>query len=618
MAAVRGRRVPGPLRSVAGDDAARRSIRAAGYNGGVTAEPAAPPRALITTASDLAAIVPRLAAAEAIAVDGETTALAPFDGRLRLLTLAIPGETWLVDAFAVPDLSALAEVFAAPKPFKILHNAKFDLRWLGWHHQLTMQGVFDTMLASQLLFEIPEHNLAAVAAHYLGLPLDKTEQRSDWGGTLSPRQLDYAAKDAEVLLPLRQALRPKLLEAGLAKTAALEFAVAGVVAAMENAGVLLDVAGWNRVLAGMKHEHERLSGELQAHLASTRAQLALIPEVAPALNLNSTQQLQRALAKLGVDVPDTHERTLQEVASKHPVIPVILEYRGLQKAISSYGEGLLAHVHPATGRIHANFQQLVTSTGRFSCSSPNLQNIPANPEYRACFVPPPGQKLVVADYSQIELRILAELTGDAAFRRAFEEGLDLHKMTASEMFWVPFDEVTKEQRNAAKGINFGLVYGRGAASLAGQLGVDVEKAKELIARYFDTYKGVAAWLRDTARVAVRARELRSIGGRRAVFKFDDQDRAQVAAVERQGKNFPIQATNSDILKQAMVQLPGAIAPLGARLVNCVHDELIVEAPEGQAQVVADVVRATMEEAATRFLRTTPVVVEVQVGDAWLK
>jgi DNA polymerase-1 len=307
-----------------------------------------------------------------------------------------------------------------------------------------------------------------------------------------------------------------------------------------------------------------------------------------------------------------------QVRDRHPDIPKNLEYRGIQKAISSYGEGLLSHVHPATGRIHANFQQLVTTTGRFSCSSPNLQNIPTTPEYRACFVPPPGHKLVVADYSQIELRILAELTGDVAFRRAFEEGLDLHRMTASEMFWVPYDEVTKTQRNQSKGINFGLVYGRGAPSLADQLGVSVDRAKELIQRYFQTYKGVATWLERTGRTAVRERELRSLAGRRGRFRFDEHDRGQVAAVERQGKNFPIQATNSDILKQAMILLPGAIAPHGARLINCVHDELVVEAPAAQAEAAAEAVREAMKAAAGMFLHEVPVEVEVAVEDAWLK
>ncbi|MFP5503025.1 MAG: DNA polymerase [Candidatus Sericytochromatia bacterium] len=576
------------------------------------------PPTLITNAAALEAIIHALEATEAIALDTETTALSPFEGRLRLLSIAIPGETWLIDAFALPDLSPLAAVLAAPRPIKVLHNAKFDLRWLSHHHQLAVGGIFDTMLAAQLLAESPDATLAGVSAHYLGTPLDKTEQRSDWSGALTAAQLAYAAKDAEVLLPLRQALRPRLLEASLAKTAVIEFGVVPVVAAMEQAGVYLDVPGWNRVLDRMRAEHEALSAELQQVLAVGNPQLTLLPDLVPAINLNSTQQVRRALAHLGVEVPDTHERTLQAVADQHPVIPRFLEYRGLQKAISSYGEGLLAHIQPATGRIHAHFQQLVTSTGRFSCSSPNLQNIPATPEYRACFVAPPGHRLVVADYSQIELRILAELSGDKAFRRAFDQGLDLHAMTASDMFAVPIASVTKTQRNQAKGINFGLVYGRGAASLAGQLGVDVETAKGLIARYFETYRGVGRWLEETARQAVRHKELRSMAGRRVRFHFDETDRGQVAAVERQGKNFPIQATNADIIKQAMIDLPGAIAPLGARLVNCVHDELVVEAPEAEADQVAEAVRETMEQAAYRFLKEVPVVVEVQVGMAWMK
>jgi DNA polymerase-1 len=576
------------------------------------------PRTLILDPAALESLVPSLLAAEAIGVDTETTALSPFDGRMRLLTLALPNETFLIDAFAVPDLSSLLPVFDAPKPFKVLHNAKFDLRWLEHHHGLRFQGVFDTMLASQLLADHSDHTLAGVARHYLETLVDKTQQLSDWSRDLSEVQLAYAAKDAEILLPLRQALRPRLIEAGLAKVAKIEFDVAAVVGRMENAGVFLDVQAWHKVLAGMKVQHEALSKELQAILAPTRRQLALLPELVPALNLNSTQQLRTALGELGVEVTDTHENTLIAVKDRHIVVAMILEYRGLQKAISSYGEGLLAHVNPTTGRIHANFQQLVTTTGRVSCSSPNLQNIPATNEYRACFVAPPGFKLVVADYSQIELRILAELTGDAAFRRAFDDGLDLHKMTASEMFWVPYNEVTKAQRNQSKGINFGLVYGRGAASLAETIGVTPEKAKELIARYFQTYKGVATWLEHTGRTAVRERELRSMAGRRAIFRFDETDRGAVAAVERQGKNFPIQATNSDILKQAMILLARALPPYGARLVNCVHDEMVVEAPITRVAEVAEVVREAMTAAAKTFLHEVPVEIEVSIADAWLK
>jgi DNA polymerase-1 len=580
--------------------------------------PDRPPRTVITDGAALSAIVPDLMAAEAIAVDLETTALSPFDGRARLVTLGIPGHTYLVDAFAVADLAPLKPVLESPKPFKVLHNAKFDTRWLQHHFGITLGGLFDTMLAAQLLGDMWEVTLAKVTEHYLGITLDKTQQLSDWSGRLSEQQLDYAAKDVEVLLPLRRALRPLLLEAGLARAAALEFGVVPMVAAMENAGVHLDVPAWNGILAGMREQHAAAVAELQSMLAGTRRQLTLFADLVPVINLNSTQQLQRALAELGVNVPDTHERTLQTVIQAHPIVPKILEYRGIQKAISSYGEGLLNHIHPLTGRIHANFQQLATFTGRFSCSSPNLQNIPNTPEYRGCFTAPEGHKLVIADYSQIELRILAELTHDQAFRRAFNEGLDLHKMTASDMFGIPMDAVTKTQRNQAKGINFGLAYGRGAVSLASVLGVEPEVAKALIAQYFKSYRRVGDWLEATGRTAVREKELRSLSGRRARWNFDETDRQKVGAAERQGKNFPIQATNADIIKAAMIQLPQALQPLGARLVNCVHDELVVEAPTETAEQAALAVKQVMEDAGRAYLKEVPVVVEVAVDDAWTK
>ncbi|MEB3196460.1 MAG: DNA polymerase [Candidatus Sericytochromatia bacterium] len=568
--------------------------------------------------ADLAGLAERLQAAEAIGVDTETTALNPLDGRLRLLSLALPEETFLLDLDAIPELGPLREVFGAPRPIKVFHHAKFDLRWLLHHHGLRVQSVFDTMLASQLLHETDQHGLAPVVRHYLRRVLDKQEQRSDWSGALTPAQLAYAATDAAVLLPLRAALRPRLIDAGLARIALIEFAVAGVVAEMENTGVLLDVPAWTRLWQAAETRFRTVEAELQQELAGTRVQLALMPDLAPALNLHSSSQLKQALSRLGLTLTDTHEAALQAIAHQHPVVPKILAWRQLQKAVSAYGDGLLQHVHPKTGRIHAHFQQLFASTGRFSCSQPNLQNIPADPDHRACFTAPPGCKLVVADYSQIELRILAELSGDAAFRRAFEQELDLHRMTASEMFWVPYEAVTPAQRQAAKGINFGLIYGRGANSLAAELGVTVERARELIQRYFETYRGVDAWLKATAHTAIADRELRSLGGRRARFQFDEHDRAAVAAAERAGKNFPIQATNSDILKQAMVQLPAALAPLGARLVNCVHDELVVEAPAEAAEATAEAVRNVMVTAARSFLQATPVRVDTQIGDAWLK
>ncbi|MEB3328270.1 MAG: DNA polymerase [Candidatus Sericytochromatia bacterium] len=581
------------------------------------AAPEEPGWRVVEDPEGLAEVAASLAPQEACGVVVAPGAPSPLEGRPRLLALATPDMTWLLDLQPLSDLGPLAAVLAAPRPIKVCHHAKPALRWLG-AGGLRVGGLFDTLLASQLLHEDERHELPDLTWRWLGVAVERGALALPPAGPLADAQLGRAAREARLLLELRRVLRPRLLDAGLARVAMLEFGVVPAVAAMEQAGVLLDVAAWRALLRRVEAERDALEARLLALLAGTRAQLALLPEVAPPLNLSSSQQVRAALAHLGVAVPDTSEASLQAVRDAHPVVPLLLAHRHAQKAVSSYGEGMLAHVHPRTGRLHATFTQLQTSTGRFSCSQPNLQNIPADAAHRACFVAPPGHRLVVADYSQMELRILAELSGDAAFRRAFEQGLDLHRMTASEMFWVPYNEVKPAQRSAAKGINFGLVYGRGAASLAGELGVSVERARELIARYFETYRGVEAWLRTTARTAIEARELRSLAGRRARYAFDAQDRAAVAAVERAGKNFPIQATNSDILKQAMAWLPARLAPLGARLVNCIHDELVVEAPIDRAEAAAAALRATMQEAGGAFLQTTPVEVDVKVAASWEK
>jgi DNA polymerase-1 len=575
-------------------------------------------RTIIRDKAGLESALPQLLAAGVIGVNSETTALSPLDGRLRVVTLAIAGETFVIDGYAALDWSLLDGVMRSPRPIKVFHNAKFDCRWLLQHTGLRVAGIFDTMLASQLLAEVHAHSLASVSARYLAIERDKTLQTSHWEGDLTEAQWDYAARDAEMLLALRDVLRPRLIAAGLTRVAALEFALVPVVAQMEQCGVHLDTSAWRALQAQLQQSHEVLEARLQHELAGQGRQLSLLPELIPSINLNSNQQVREALARLGVVVSDTLEATLQTVVRQHPVVETLLAWRGVQKALSAYGERLPGHVHPRTGRIHPHFQQIASHTGRFACSSPNLQNIPVADAFRACFTATPGYRLVIADYSQIELRILAELSGDAAFARAFEEGLDLHRMTASEMFWVPYERVSKEQRAQAKGINFGLMYGRGAQSLAQTLGVSREQAKALMKRFFERYRGVTTYLDQTAREAVNARALRALSGRRMIYDFDDSDRAVVAAIERQAKNFPIQATNSDILKQAMVDLAGAIAPYGARLVNCVHDELVVEAPISDAERIAGLMRDTMTRAGQRFLHRVPVEVDVHVADAWLK
>ncbi len=578
-----------------------------------------PTIAWIRDASQLEAAARVLAAAEAVGLDTETTGLDPHRARLRLIQLATPDVVYLIDVAQVRDLGPLKPLLEAPRPIKVLHHAKFDAKFLRRRYGIRLNGLFDTMLASQLLGSTDGHSLAAVTSRWLGITLDKTMQRSDWSGDLSDEQVRYAAHDAAILLPLRDAMRAAILKEGLSRIAALEFAAASPIGGIELAGIRLDGVKWLALAREREREHAELADALHRELAESDPQLALFPEHASQnLNLNSVPQVMRALSRLGIHVPDTDDLTLGPLAASHPVIAKLLEYRHAAKALSSYGESFLSFVHPVTGRIHPEFHQLGADTGRMAASNPNIQQIPNQERYRACFVPDEGRKLVIADYSQIELRILAQVTGDAQLIQAFESGQDLHKLTASMMFGTPLDAVTKEERQRAKALNFGMVYGMGPSGLATRIGSTLDEAKELIDRYFAAYPGVRAWLRQAARKAVETGECTTLGGRRIRFKPPDpENRRAVAGVERFGKNAPLQGTSADITKRAIALLDARL-PEGTCIVNVVHDEIVVEAPTEAAPSMATLLRETMQEAAETYLTRVPVSVEADVADAWIK
>lgn len=552
-------------------------------------------------------------------MDTETTGLDPFRDRLRLIQLATPEGVYLLDCDRFADLGPLKEILEAPRPFKVLHHAKFDAKFLVRRYGVTLRGVMDTLLASQLL-GAPDgkgHGLAAVAARYLGEDVDKSFQRANWSGELTDAHKRYAARDAALMLPLRRALRERLLEEGLGRVAALEFPVAPVLGYLELAGMRLDPVRWRQVAAERRTEHDRLAKELQAELGAASPQMALFPGMG-SLNLNSVPQIARALSHLGIEVPDTDDLTLGALASTHPVVSRLLEYRQAAKALSSYGEQFLEFIRQDTGRIHADFHQLGADTGRMAASNPNLQQIPNQERYRSCFVPDEGHLLVIADYSQIELRILAEVSRDPALMHAFETGVDLHKLTASRMFGVPFEDVTKDQRQRAKALNFGMVYGMGPTGLAVRIHATVDEARDLIDRYFETYPGVRRWLNQAARLAVETGECWTLGGRRIrIGRPDPGNRRAVSAVERIGKNAPLQGASADITKRAMSGLHEALAGRG-RLVNVVHDEVVVEAPADMAPAVAEIMRRELVGAGECYLRRVPVEVTVETAAAWTK
>jgi DNA polymerase-1 len=310
---------------------------------------------------------------------------------------------------------------------------------------------------------------------------------------------------------------------------------------------------------------------------------------------------------------------MQPLAAQYPVIGTLLEYRTVQKALTSYGQNMIELINPVTHRLHADFRQIGAPTGRFSCTNPNIQQVPHAVEYRRCFSGyPEGRRLVIADYSQIELRILAEFSGDEGFINAFNSGADLHRVTASQVFNVPLDQVSADQRSFAKRLNFGVVYGIGAQRFALMTGVSVPEAENVLRKYFGTYKQLDSYLKEAAQRAVVDRQARTASGRLVRFRYDEHDRQQVSMTQRNGKNTPIQGTSADILKRALKLLREEFRDSSARIVNIIHDEIVVEADAGEVEGVAQTLERAMCAAGQEYLQTVPVKVETEIADEWVK
>ena len=587
---------------------------------------------VIKTPQELARAIDILSSQPALGLDTETTDLDPFTSRLRLIQLAAPDKVFIVDlnAFGRDDLSEreelapLRQLLAAPRPIKIAHNAKFDAKFIKHNLGVDLGGIFDTLLASQLVSagDIEErHGLEAVAGRYLNETVDKTQRLSDWDFELSEAQLEYAARDAAVLLPLREKLIERLKAESLVKVAQLEFECVMTVVDIELAGFFMHKDRWLDQLAIVEKRRTELAEELQQVLAVESSQGSLFggPQRED-INLDSHQQLTQALTRLGIPVPDsTRNWKMQPLAAQYPVIGTLLEYRTVQKALTSYGENMIELINPLTKRLHADFRQIGAPTGRFACTNPNIQQVPHAVEYRRCFSGyPEDRKLVIADYSQIELRILAEFSGDQGFIDAFNSGADLHRVTASQVFNAPLDQVTKEQRDFAKRLNFGVVYGIGAQRFALMTGLTTPDAENVLKRYFGTYRQLDTYLREAANRAVSDRQARTASGRLVRFRYDENDRQQISMTQRNGKNTPIQGTSADILKRALKLLKEELKGSSAKIVNIIHDEVVVEADADEAASVASKVESVMVAAGEEYLKTVPVKVETEIADEWVK
>jgi DNA polymerase I-like protein with 3'-5' exonuclease and polymerase domains len=567
-----------------------------------------------------------------VGLDTETTELDPFTSRLRLIQLATTDRVFIIDFdhFANGDsakseaLAPLRRLLAAARPIKIAHNAKFDAKFIKHNLGVDLVGLFDTLLASQLVGagDIEErHGLETVAGRYLNEAVDKSERLSNWNFELSEAQLEYAARDAAILLPLREKLIERLKSESLLRCAQLEFECVMPVVDIELAGFYMHKDRWLDQLGIVEKKRVELAEQLQQVLAEESLQGSLFggPQ-RDDINLDSQQQLTKALNRLGIPVPEsTRNWKLQPLAAQYPIIGTLLEYRTVQKALTSYGENMIELINPKTNRLHADFRQIGAPTGRFACTNPNIQQVPHAIEYRRCFSGyPEGRKLIIADYSQIELRILAEFSGDRGFMEAFNSGADLHRVTAAQVFNASLDQVTKEQRDFAKRLNFGVVYGIGAQRFALMTGLSVSDAENVLRRYFGTYRQLDTYLRDAANRAVSERQARTASGRLVRFRYDENDRQQISMTQRNGKNTPIQGTSADILKRALKLLKEELSETNAKVVNIIHDEIVVEADADEADAVAAKVESVMCAAGEEYLKTVPVKVETEIADEWVK
>ncbi|MGQ6239790.1 DNA polymerase I [Serratia sp. IR-2025] len=581
----------------------------------------------------------RLKKADVFAFDTETDGLDTLTANLIGLSFAIaPGEAAYLpvahDYLDAPPqldrayvLEALKPLLEDEKALKVGQNLKFDMSLLA-RYGIEMRGIaYDTMLESYVLDSVGgRHDMDSLADRYLGHKTITFEEIAGKGkNQLTFNQIaleqaaPYAGEDADVTLQLHLAMWPQLKQSAELLTVfnEIEMPLLPVLSHIERTGVLIDPA----ILSAHSQELAKRLAELEAQAH----ELAEEP-----FNLASTKQLQAILyekQKLPVlkktpgGAPSTNEEVLAELALDYPLPKVILEYRGLAKLKTTYTDKLPLMINPVSGRVHTSYHQAVTATGRLSSSDPNLQNIPVRNEegrrIRQAFIAPEGYRIVAADYSQIELRIMAHLSQDEGLLKAFAEGKDIHRATASEVFGVPLDKVTGEQRRSAKAINFGLIYGMSAFGLARQLGIPRGEAQRYMDLYFERYPGVLDYMERTRQQASEQGYVSTLDGRRLYLPDVRSSNAmRRKAAERAAINAPMQGTAADIIKRAMIEvdawLQGQEKPL-VRAIMQVHDELVFEVHESVIEEASQRIRQLMEGSMTLAV---PLKVDVGVGMNW--
>jgi len=593
---------------------------------------------VILTQADFERWMEKLEQAELFAFDTETTSLDYMQAEIVGLSFAVtageaaylplahdyPGAPEQLSRDAV--LRRMQPLLENPEQLKVGQNLKYDMSVLA-NHGITLQGIaYDTMLESYVADSTAtRHDMDSLAKKYLGLSTIKFEDVAGKGAKqISFNQValeqagPYAAEDADITLRLHHEIWPKIAsEQSLTELfQKIEVPLVPVLSRIERTGVHIDSAmlkAQSQQLATRMHELEQAAYDLAGQPFNMAS-----PKQIGEIFFNQLQL--PVIAKTPKGAPSTAEAVLQELAEEYELPRLLLEHRGLSKLKSTYTDKLPLQVSPKTGRIHTSYHQAVTATGRLSSSDPNLQNIPVRNEegrrIRQAFIPEAGHRMVAADYSQIELRIMAHLSEDEGLLRAFTAGQDVHRATAAEVFGLEPDQVSSEQRRSAKAINFGLIYGMSAFGLAKQLGIERKAAQSYVDLYFERYPGVQAFMDRIREEAKEQGYVETVFGRRLYLpEINSRNGMRRAAAERTAINAPMQGTAADIIKRAMLKVDEWVCTQkpAVRMIMQVHDELVFEVRDDQLDSAVTEIRNAMESAADLAV---PLVVDVGIGDNW--
>lgn len=582
----------------------------------------------VTSYDRLGSIANEMASSPAVSLDLETTGTA-IDGTIRLCSVNTGQNVYVIDLYKTGDLGPVRDVLNNPEaatgdghPLIIGQNLKWEQKYLGQKYGIEMWPIFDTYRASALIHNGKEgfgHNLYDLYLRELSMnPTAPDLGASNWAaGELTKDQLDYAAEDVTFLPMLKDKLRDQLKDSGLLKVANIEFGVILPESMVELNGFYLDKDAWLELAEYNKKQADSLKAELMAMLPHPKNQLAL-PGFMPDFNLGSSQQVLTSLRMLGAKIDKTDETTLAMIAGKFPAIKTLLDWREYNQRLKTFGPDYPdKFINKKTGRVHCEYFAML-DTGRYSHSRPNLGQIPRAKEYRKCFKPRPGYVFVIADYSNIEMRIVAQISGDPVLTKVFVDGRDAHLATAAILTEKPESEIVKKDRQNAKPVNFGFIYGMQPPKLVlyamKNYGVALteDQAVDFRRKYFAAYRGVEAWHRRVRMAAEKEHVARSIAGR---IRYLSED------AYNEYYNTPVQSTGADGLKAAMrcvYMLTRTYGRDDVAMVHHVHDEIVMEVRD-DPELVAEVkhlLEHGMIQGMQPFLKNVPVSVEAAPGSSW--